>query len=79
MVGLLVAEKAWCIDQAVIQGEIPVWFDILGMQDIDDLFRTAGDLVVKFGIWPCDPEEFYVFNPPFIHVIGMETRIKAGP
>jgi hypothetical protein len=78
MIGTLILEKAGCIDQAVLESEVPVGFDILGMHHFNDLLYPAAQKIIEFRIRPGGIEEPDPIQFPFINIKGMEALIKTG-
>ncbi len=78
VIGILIRQRARCIDQPVLEHEIPVRPDVLSMEYADELLRLARQHITKLRIRLGRIVELGLVNRESIYIEGMETRIEAG-
>ena len=77
MIGILAFEEARCIDEPELESEVPVGFDVLRVQNIDELLRTAANKIVQFGKGPGSIIKPRLLNVKCVCVKGMKAGIPS--
>ena len=77
MIRLLVFEKSRRIDQAILEQEVEIGFNVLRMHQFDHLLGTTGKHIIQFRIRTRGIEKPYFVHRPFINIKGMKTRVPA--
>jgi hypothetical protein len=77
MVGSLVSEKTWIVDESIVKTDVPIGPDVLCVHNINDLLCLTAYDIIQLRVRSGCVEKTNTVQCPFINIKCMKPRVES--